>query len=81
MDRPTDLQLLESLRSRVCPVCGGVKQSMHSFCSGDYFRIPRYHRSLLYLPISSGYAEAIVVAFDLLGAVEFKMPPASGGGA
>lgn len=74
MDTPSDLDLVRSLRSTVCPACGGPKQPRQTFCRQDYFALSKHRRQSLYDPLGSGYAEAVVAAMGLLGRDEFKMP-------
>lgn len=73
MDTPTDRALCVSLASTTCPACGGPKQRKHTFCSRDYYALPKPKRNALYNPLGAGYAEAVVAAMEALGATEFKL--------
>lgn len=76
MDTPTDRALCVSLASTTCPACGGPKQRAHTFCSRDYYVLPKAKRNALYNPLGSGYAEAVVAAMGLLGCWGFITPEA-----
>jgi hypothetical protein len=72
---PDDQSLVESLRSTVCPACGGKKNRAQTFCGNDYYSIPPAARKALYNRLGKGYREAVAVAMDLLGASQFYLPP------
>jgi len=76
MLQPTKLQLIESLRSTVCPSCAGRKKSRQSFCGGCYYDLPAHVRSALYRTIGNGYEQAVTAALSTLDADEFCMEAA-----
>jgi hypothetical protein len=51
--------LVESLRSEVCPICGGRKGVRMTMCRADYKALPASIRSALYSGVGIGYEEAI----------------------
>ena len=64
----TVADLLTSLRSDVCPMCGGHKPSLKSICGRCWFNLPKPFRLPLYRQIRQGYQEA------------FRRAPAGHGG-
>ena len=71
-----DRTLVTSLRSTVCPACGGAKKGRQTLCLADYRRLPGAMRTALYARLCSGYREAVIEAMNFLGAAEFRMPEA-----
>jgi len=58
--------LIASLRSTVCPACGGEKASRQSFCRNCYFVLPRHRRTSLYKRVGQGYESAFHAALQEL---------------
>ena len=73
---PPAIDLIRSLRSQVCPVCGYFKKSGISMCHFDYKRLSKSRQLALYDRIGEGYEEAIAEAFKALDAPHFILPPA-----
>ncbi len=69
-------QLVASLRSTVCPCCGGRKKEGHTLCGVDYGRLSPRLRVRLYDELGRGYEEAVTEAFEFLR-VEFPTWPAA----
>jgi hypothetical protein len=69
--KPTNVECLSSLDSKVCPACGGPKKRAHSLCGADFFKLPSKMQSALYRGIGQGYAEAITAALTHLDADHF----------
>jgi hypothetical protein len=71
-----DRALLESLASTVCPACAGKKKRRETFCSRDYYQLPREDRRALYGTVASGrYRPAVLSAMKTFNLTEFHMPP------
>jgi hypothetical protein len=70
----TSLELVRSLRSETCPMCGGRKQSGQTMCQRDYCRLPRGVQSALYRGLGRGYEQAIQSAMGHLSVTNFIMP-------
>lgn len=64
---PTKRQLIESLRSPVCPACANTKKVRQSFCGGCYGALPRRVQRDLYQLIGNGYEDAFAEALTHLG--------------
>jgi predicted amidophosphoribosyltransferase len=62
---------LASLRSRVCPACGGRKPSMKSLCITCYHELPKHLRDDLYLLIGQGYEETLISCLHAIKAEAF----------
>jgi hypothetical protein len=67
--------LLVSLRSVVCPACGGPKKTMQTLCRRDFYSLPTQARRDLWRQLGHGYREAVLVAMEILGKAEFILPP------
>ena len=80
VEQASTRDLIVSLASDTCPVCGRPKEPRQTLCRSDYFRLPRPIRVALYDRIGDGYEEAIQRAFGRLGVTEFRMPPEGQGG-
>lgn len=65
--KPTRRQLIESLRSPVCPACANTKKVRQSFCGGCYGSLPRLVKKDLYQLIGNGYEDAFDAAMAHLG--------------
>jgi hypothetical protein len=70
----TRAALVRSLRSTLCPACGGAKKSMHSLCLRDYRRLPKALRDGLWANVGAGYREGMADAMTFLERTEFKLP-------
>lgn len=71
----TPTRLVASLRSIVCPACGGKKKVAQTLCGKDYYALPLPMRTALYKRVGEGYEKAIYDALKHLGASEFNDPP------
>ncbi len=80
VDRVDRLALRLSLKSRVCPMCGGPKKPGHSLCYGDFGSLPKSFQDALYQRFGQGYEGAIVDAFARMNKTLFHMRAAAGGG-
>jgi hypothetical protein len=58
--------LIDSLRSKICPACGGAKKPRNTFCSNCYLTLPKPMRVHLYDRVGDGYEEAVTAACDKL---------------
>lgn len=67
MAKPTRMQLIDSLRSPLCPACARQKKVSHSFCGQCFRSLPRQIKFDLYLYIGCGYEEAFDAALAHLG--------------
>ena len=56
--------LIDSLRSTVCPACGGPKHAKMSLCGRQYRQLPPAMRNALYRRIGNGYREAFIEAMS-----------------
>lgn len=74
LSEATDRDLVESLRSTVCPACGRTKKTRQTLCLSDYRRLPHGQRVALYDLLGDGYREAIGAAFVTLKVSEFRTP-------
>lgn len=59
--------LIESLRGRVCPACGGEKQTRNTLCYSCFRSLDRDERNRLWRIIGHGYEEALSDALASLG--------------
>jgi hypothetical protein len=75
-DQMTVEALLTSLRSTVCPSCGGRKKTMQTLCPREYMSLPREMKKSLWRRIGHGYKEAVYDAFVFFDLVEYRLPPA-----
>lgn len=66
--------LISSLRSGVCPACGGAKKSAQTMCRSCYFKLPRMMRDALYDRVGAGYEQAFDEAMQRLGVTEPHIP-------
>lgn len=73
---PTRVELVISLRSDVCPACGGAKMPGQTLCRKEYSRLPKPGRMRLYQRLGHGYEDAVQWALEQLGATEFQLPRA-----
>lgn len=71
----TDRLLVSSLRSSVCPACGGRKDRGKTLCLADYRRLPKTMRNALYARVGEGYGAAVAEAMTFLEATSFCLPP------
>lgn len=62
----TDREMIESLRSTVCPGCDSDKPEGKSFCRRCYFSLPKQLRSDLYRRYGQGYQQAFIDAMAQL---------------
>jgi tRNA(Ile2) C34 agmatinyltransferase TiaS len=70
---PTE-DLIASLRSTICPACGGAKKVKQTFCQYCYFDLPNAIRAHLYRLIGRGYEEALAEAMQHLTKTQFILP-------
>jgi hypothetical protein len=70
----TPMQLVESLRRTVCPMCGDVKKAFQTLCVGDYRELPHGRKMALYDRLGEGYEEAVAAAFKARGVTNFILP-------
>lgn len=70
----TPRQLVASLRSEVCPMCGGAKASGHTLCRREYRALPHGMKMALYDRLGAGYEEAVKNAFGWRDATTFILP-------
>lgn len=75
IDQIDDRALVTSLRSDLCPACGGTKKPAQTLCRLCYIALPRRKRLALYDRLGEGYQEAVTAALDELGKAEFIVPP------
>lgn len=68
--------LVRSLRSTVCPACGGAKSSGMTLCQSDYYRLPAHARKRLYRRVGEGYESAFHAAMAELGVAAPILPAA-----
>lgn len=61
------MEAMQSLRSALCPSCGGVKKPKQSLCFKCYKKLSPAQRDDLYQPMMDGYEEAISAALTALG--------------
>jgi hypothetical protein len=74
LEVPTDKDLIVSLLSTMCPICGGVKPTGKSMCRHDYSKLPKALRDHLYHRVGAGYSEAVLAAMKELGVLRFILP-------
>ncbi len=67
---------IESLRSRLCPACGGSKKPRQTLCYGCYKKLPQGRKDALYDYVGEGYEEAVEAAFKSLGVDKPSWPKA-----
>ena len=65
--------LIASLISEICPICGGPKKRRHSMCGRDYRRLTHRTQMALYDGVGAGYMEAISQAMNELHVTTFRM--------
>lgn len=58
--------LVTSLRSNLCPACGGKKKPRNTLCGGCYFILAPSQRAALYHRVGEGYEEAFADAMKHL---------------
>lgn len=59
------VRLVRELEGRKC-FCGARKAPMSTFCSSDYFALPKAMRDALYNRIGEGYEQAYETAREFL---------------
>lgn len=64
------LALTDSLKSTVCPACGGGKAARQSLCRQCYMGLPPAVRTRLYLRVGEGYEQAMAYALGAAGVVD-----------
>lgn len=69
------IQLVESLQSTTCPMCGGTKKPKQTACLMCYSELPSHLKRRLYCRIGEGYEEAFADAAVALD-VRHLSPPA-----
>jgi hypothetical protein len=67
-------ELIRSLRSTICPLCGGEKVVRQTLCKTHYYALPVAMRKALYAMLGSGYRESVIEAIRFLGKTEFILP-------
>lgn len=70
----TDRLLVQSLGSKTCPVCGGIKKYKQTFCSKHYYALPHPMRRALYMGVGAGYRESVIEALTFLEKPEAILP-------
>jgi predicted amidophosphoribosyltransferase len=75
MDLVKPQNLLLSLASDVCPMCGEKKQHKHTLCGGCFSQLPPEMGRALYKRLGSGYAEAVRDAMLHLKCTIFRLLP------
>jgi hypothetical protein len=65
------VRLVRELEGKKC-FCGARKAPMQTFCSSDYFALPKALREALYSRIGEGYEEAYAEARNYLSASASK---------
>lgn len=71
--KPTARELVQSLRSNVCPACSGVKDTRKTFCGSCYRRCSPETKTNLYRLLGKGYEEAVEQALKELKVNGFVM--------
>lgn len=66
--------LLRSLQSGICPICGKFKEHRHSLCADCFLALSQTARRRLYDRIGAGYEHAIAQAAQELGVIELTLP-------
>jgi hypothetical protein len=66
--------LISSLMSDLCPMCGKFKQPRHTMCGGCYRKLPGHLKRDLYKYVGEGYEEAVSESMNSLGVTDFIMP-------
>lgn len=72
--------LVASLRSALCPACGGDKAPRNSFCWPCYRQLSRPLKSALYSRIGEGYEEAFRAALRTLNVDDPQFPESDSNG-
>jgi hypothetical protein len=67
-------ELIESLRSNVCPSCGDGKRPRQTFCRSCWMLLDQPVRTRLYDPVGRGYEEAVADAVSKLELTEIFLP-------
>lgn len=70
----SDSDLVISLRSVTCPMCGGVKNAGQTTCRGCYSHLTYPEKQALYRRLGNGYSEAVHEAMFRLHVGTFRMP-------
>lgn len=70
--------LIASLTSTLCPMCGGVKKRRQTMCLADYRRLSRRTQMALYDGVGDGYMEAVAQAMNELQVKVFRLPAPHG---
>jgi hypothetical protein len=70
----TPHQLVQSLRSTTCPMCGKAKKTRQTLCYAEYMALPRALKDALYHPLGEGYEDAVVAAFAARLVTRFILP-------
>jgi hypothetical protein len=60
------LAAVQSLRSTLCPACGGKKKARQTLCFSDYRALPKELRDRLFDRLGSGYEQAVANALEFL---------------
>lgn len=63
--------VVDSLRSNVCPACGGRKGRAKTMCLTDYRKLPIAMRKALYAHLGEGYEQAVFEALRFLNVETF----------
>jgi len=71
---PTTRDLLRSLQSNLCPICGKLKIPRQTLCRPCYSRLGSRTKRALYARVGDGYEEAVHEAMIALGVLELQLP-------
>lgn len=71
---PETTDLIVSLRSVRCPMCGNGKKPAQTMCYGCYKKLPRDLQQALYRRVGAGYEQAFADAMEHLGVDMIFMP-------
>lgn len=71
---PLSRTAIVSLRSDVCPHCGGHKSPHKSICFRSWSKLPGFMKQALYRRVGEGYEAALAQALDYLGCKTFITP-------
>lgn len=70
----TPVNLVRSLRSCVCPACGGPKGRRKTFCLDCFNQLSPDNQRQLYQGLEQGYETAVLRALRVLGVTRFILP-------
>ena len=73
-DQLDNAAVYASLRSKLCPACGGEKKRLQTLCLKDYCSLSKSKQRAVYRKIGDGYVEAVRDALSFLGVQEPHLP-------